>query len=85
MYLVSKFYLQVILLFIRRSLGNMSTNNDVLVDALPYIDQGYDEPGIKQAALALVDEECKRYKPNKNYLDFLGPINVHAFEVSTFK
>lgn len=53
---------------------------EVLVDALPYIDSGYDEAGVKQAALALVEEECKRYKSTKNYLDFLGPINVHSFE-----
>lgn len=79
---------------------------EVLVDALPYIDFGYDEPGVKQSvngiyslfvfflsiilnsqttiqlqALALVEEECRRYKPTKNYLDFLGPINLHSFEV----
>ena len=24
-------------------------SGDVLVDALPYIDSGYDEPGVKQA------------------------------------
>lgn len=23
--------------------------SDVLVDALPYIDQGYDEPGVREA------------------------------------
>lgn len=81
---------------------------EVLVDALPYIDFGYDEAGVKQAvsssiiynslilvsyflnymidfkwkALALVEEECRRYKPTKNYLDFLGPANLHAFEVT---
>lgn len=52
---------------------------EVLVDALPYIDIGYDE-GSKQAALALVEQELKRFKPTKNYLDILGPVNLHAFE-----
>jgi hypothetical protein len=27
----------------------MSNETIVLVDALPYIDSGYDEPGVKQA------------------------------------
>lgn len=58
---------------------------EVLVDALPYIDLGYDEPGVKQSALALVEEECRRYKPTKNYLDFLGPINLHLFESEILK
>lgn len=58
---------------------------EVLVDALPYIDLGYDEPGVKQSALALVEEECRRYKPTKNYLDFLGPINLHSFESEILK
>lgn len=25
-----------------------ATGNDVFVDALPYIDQGYDEPGVRE-------------------------------------
>lgn len=60
-------------------------SGEVVVDALPYIDIGYDEPGVKQAALSLVEEECKRYKPSKNYLDFLGPVNLHAFETEMLK
>lgn len=58
---------------------------EVLVDALPYIDSGYDEAGVKQAALALVEEECKRYKPTKNYLDILGSVDFHAFETELLK
>ena len=54
---------------------------EVLVDALPYIDFGYDEPGVKQAALALVEEECRRFKPSKNYLEIFGTVNLHQFEV----
>lgn len=60
-------------------------SGEVIVDALPYIDHGYDESGVKQAALALVEEECKRYKPTKNYLDFLGSVNLHAFETELLK
>lgn len=28
----------------------------------------------------MVDEECRRYRPTKNYLDILPPLNVTAFE-----
>lgn len=52
----------------------------VLVDALPYIDQGYDEPGVREAALAMVEDECRRYRPTKNYLEYLPPLNMTAFE-----
>ena len=34
--------------------------NEVIVDALPYIDHGYDEPGVREAALAMVEEETRR-------------------------
>ncbi|GAB6019828.1 Pre-mRNA-splicing factor SPF27 [Chamberlinius hualienensis] len=57
----------------------------VLVDALPYIDQGYDEALVREAALAMVEEETKRYKPTKNYLEFLQTINLNNFETSIMK
>ncbi|KAL4719764.1 hypothetical protein ACJJTC_011642 [Scirpophaga incertulas] len=53
---------------------------EVVVDALPYIDQGYDDPGIREAALAMVEEECRRYRPTKNYLENSGPEVVTTFE-----
>uniref|UniRef100_A0A0A9X2Y5 Pre-mRNA-splicing factor SPF27 n=1 Tax=Lygus hesperus TaxID=30085 RepID=A0A0A9X2Y5_LYGHE len=56
-----------------------------VVDALPYIDQGYDEPGVREGALALVDEETRRYRPTKNYLEHLPQINLHAFETELMK
>lgn len=28
----------------------------------------------------MVDEECRRYKPTKNYLEFLPPLNTSTFE-----
>lgn len=48
----------------------------MLVDALPYIDHGYSEPGVREAALALVDEEMRRYRPTKNYLQHLPAVDT---------
>uniref|UniRef100_A0A1B6DPE7 Pre-mRNA-splicing factor SPF27 n=1 Tax=Clastoptera arizonana TaxID=38151 RepID=A0A1B6DPE7_9HEMI len=58
---------------------------EVIVDALPYIDQGYDEPGVREAALAMVDEETRRYRPTKNYLEHLPPLNLTAFETEIMR
>ncbi|GAB1869195.1 Pre-mRNA-splicing factor SPF27 [Camponotus japonicus] len=58
---------------------------EVIVDALPYIDQGYDEPGVREAALAMVEEETRRYRPTKNYLEHLQPLNITAFETEVMK
>ncbi|XP_029155646.1 pre-mRNA-splicing factor SPF27 [Nylanderia fulva] len=58
---------------------------EVIVDALPYIDQGYDEPGVREAALAMVEEETRRYRPTKNYLEHLPPLNITAFETEVLK
>ncbi|XP_070149263.1 pre-mRNA-splicing factor SPF27 [Polyergus mexicanus] len=58
---------------------------EVIVDALPYIDQGYDEPGVREAALAMVEEETRRYRPTKNYLEHLLPLNITAFETEVMK
>lgn len=75
---------------------------EVIVDALPYIDQGYDEPGIREAvsifkkffvrkkviflfdvqAISMVEDEKRRYRPSKNYLEHLPPLNISAFEAS---
>uniref|UniRef100_A0A2P2HWU3 Pre-mRNA-splicing factor SPF27 n=2 Tax=Hirondellea gigas TaxID=1518452 RepID=A0A2P2HWU3_9CRUS len=63
---------------------NMATN-DVIVDALPYIDTGYDEPGVREAAIAMVEDEKKRYRPTKNYLEHLPPLNVSAFETDIMR
>ncbi|XP_017083061.1 pre-mRNA-splicing factor SPF27 [Drosophila eugracilis] len=62
---------------------------EVVVDALPYIDHGYDDVGVRESALAMVEEECRRYRPTKNYLDHLPlptsspfetPLMVNEFE-----
>lgn len=34
----------------------------VLVDALPYIDQGYDDPGVREMVTAMVEEETRYYR-----------------------
>ncbi|XP_064383841.1 pre-mRNA-splicing factor SPF27-like [Halichondria panicea] len=52
---------------------------EVHLDALPYIDHGYDEPGVREEAMKLVEEETKRYRPNKSYLDYLQQPKV-SFE-----
>jgi len=58
----------------------------LLVDALPYIDHGYDEAGVREAALALVEEETRRYRPTKNYLETKLPaLNINAFETPLMK
>ncbi|KAL0831651.1 hypothetical protein ABMA28_002423 [Loxostege sticticalis] len=58
---------------------------EVVVDALPYIDQGYDDPGVREAALAMVEEECRRYRPTKNYLENAGPEPSTAFETAALQ
>ncbi|XP_077972076.1 pre-mRNA-splicing factor SPF27-like [Styela clava] len=59
--------------------------HDVTVDALPYYDKGYDEPGVREAAQAMVEEETRRYRPTKNYLEYLPTPNYHAFETEIMK
>lgn len=36
-------------------------------------------------ALALVEEECRKYRPTKNYLDHLPPLNTTSFETKLIK
>jgi len=55
------------------------------VDALPYIDHGYDEPGVREAALAMVEDETRRYRPTKNYLEHLPALNLGSFETPLMK
>lgn len=33
----------------------------------------------------MVDEECRRYKPTKNYLEHLPPLNTASFETDLMK
>uniref|UniRef100_T1ISD0 Pre-mRNA-splicing factor SPF27 n=1 Tax=Strigamia maritima TaxID=126957 RepID=T1ISD0_STRMM len=63
----------------------MASDSTVIVDALPYIDQGYDDPGVREAALAMVEEETRRYRPTKNYLDYLPALQLSTFETDIMK
>ena len=72
---------------------------EVQLDALPYSDQGYEEPGVREMvsfkkiqfdnfysntfvqALRMVEDETKRYRPTKNYLEYF-PTPTHTYEVS---
>ncbi|XP_041379007.1 pre-mRNA-splicing factor SPF27-like [Gigantopelta aegis] len=58
---------------------------EVVVDALPYFDHGYDETGVREAAIALVEEETRRYRPTKNYLDYLSSATYNNFETELMK
>lgn len=58
---------------------------EVTVDALPYYDKGYNEPGVREAAESMVEEETRRYRPTKNYLEYLQTPNYHAFETEIIK
>ncbi|KAI4895843.1 hypothetical protein NFI96_016998 [Prochilodus magdalenae] len=64
----------------RNMAGTASVAGEVFVDALPYFDQGYDAPGVREAAAALVEEETRRYRPTKNYLSYLPTPDFSAFE-----
>lgn len=56
-----------------------------MVDALPYFDQGYEDPGVRDHSLAMVEEETRRYRPTKNYLEYLPPINIASFETELMR
>ncbi|XP_076814417.1 pre-mRNA-splicing factor SPF27-like [Clavelina lepadiformis] len=58
---------------------------EVVVDALPYFDKGYEESGVREAAIAMVEEETKRYRPTRNYLQYIPTIDTHAFETEIMK
>ncbi|KHJ44291.1 ribosomal protein S4 [Trichuris suis] len=60
---------------------NIHEDYGIVVDALPYIDQGYDE-NMRAAALALIEEECQRYPPSRNYLRDLPLISLDTFLVA---
>jgi len=60
-------------------------SHEVVPDALPYVDQGFDEIGVRDIVNDLIEEETKRYKPTKNYLEFLPPVNYSAFETEIMK
>ncbi|XP_044142294.1 pre-mRNA-splicing factor SPF27 [Bufo gargarizans] len=65
--------------------GTSLVAGDVVVDALPYFDQGYDAAGVREAAAALVEEETRRYRPTKNYLSYLPTPDYSAFETEIMR
>uniref|UniRef100_H2L3M9 Pre-mRNA-splicing factor SPF27 n=1 Tax=Oryzias latipes TaxID=8090 RepID=H2L3M9_ORYLA len=65
--------------------GTASVAGEVFVDALPYFDQGYDAPGVREAAAALVEEETRRYRPTKNYLSYLPMPEFSPFETEIMR
>ncbi|CAI9536865.1 unnamed protein product [Staurois parvus] len=65
--------------------GTSLVAGDVVVDALPYFDQGYDAAGVREAAAALVEEETRRYRPTKNYLSYLPTPDYTAFETEIMR
>uniref|UniRef100_A0A7N4P3C5 Pre-mRNA-splicing factor SPF27 n=1 Tax=Sarcophilus harrisii TaxID=9305 RepID=A0A7N4P3C5_SARHA len=58
---------------------------EAVVDALPYFDQGYEAPGLWEAAAALVEEETRRYWPTKNHLSYLPALDYSAFETDIMR
>jgi pre-mRNA-splicing factor SPF27 len=59
--------------------------SDLLVDALPYIDGGFDEPGVREAVLEMVAEETRRYKATKNYLENIPELDLKEFETDLMR
>ena len=47
----------------------MLTGPKVLIDALPYIDQEYNDPKVKAQVDALIAAELKTFKPPRDYLE----------------
>ena len=66
-------------------------SDTVAIDALPYYDRGYDEPGVREAAMQLVQEEMQRYRPTKDYLENLPSVgksnilNRYKFKSNKFR
>lgn len=58
---------------------------EIVIDALPYYDKGYDDPGVQDAAVALVEEETRRYRPTRNYLTNLPLVDTQKFETEVMK
>ena len=54
----------------------------VLVDALPYIDGQYNDPKIKQQVHALIADEMRTFKPDRDYLE-QWPAHEPSFESTT--
>lgn len=60
------------------SVVSKSDDATVLVDALPYLDSDYTESD-RQMAMQLVEDECRVYRPVKNYLQNMSPPDFDVF------
>ncbi|XP_065060676.1 pre-mRNA-splicing factor SPF27-like [Rhopilema esculentum] len=60
-------------------------SHEVCPDALPYIDQDYEEPGVRDTVNSLIEEETRRYRPTKNYLEYLPEPRYTSFETAMMK
>ncbi|VDK48089.1 unnamed protein product [Anisakis simplex] len=60
------------------ALSENEADSGVLVDALPYLDTDYTEAD-RQMALQMVENECRTFRPTKNYLRFLPAPDLDAF------
>ncbi|XP_031571110.1 pre-mRNA-splicing factor SPF27-like [Actinia tenebrosa] len=63
----------------------MASLHEVAPDALPYYDQGYEDPGVREMVNQLVEEETRRYRPTKNYLEFLPKPDFEVFLTPVLK
>lgn len=63
-----------------RIAGTASKSEDaaVLVDALPYLDSDYTESD-RQMAMQLIEDECRVFRPIKNYLQNMSPPDFDVF------
>uniref|UniRef100_T1KRH1 Pre-mRNA-splicing factor SPF27 n=1 Tax=Tetranychus urticae TaxID=32264 RepID=T1KRH1_TETUR len=41
--------------------------------------------GLNEKVFAMIEEETKRYRPSKNYLEHLPPLELHEFETEMLK
>ena len=65
-------------------MAGASSPNGMLIDALPYYDQGYDDPGAREHAVALIQEEMMLYKPTNDYLKHF-PLPDDKYETPLLK
>ncbi|XP_026820001.1 pre-mRNA-splicing factor SPF27-like [Rhopalosiphum maidis] len=59
--------------------------SEINVDALPCIDQGYDDSSILEVAISMVEDEKRNYRPSKNYLEHLPALNISVFETEMMR
>ncbi|XP_027199858.2 BCAS2 pre-mRNA processing factor [Dermatophagoides pteronyssinus] len=57
--------------------------NSDLVDALPYIDNEFNNPEVRLAVAQMVEDETKRYRPTKNYLESLP--HIATMDITKFE